>query len=119
MRSNSLVMVLAVSLMWTAGAYAQEKSVGAQVSGDKKAIEHFCEESGTVTFTGSDNTIDVHGACGTVIVKGARNKVVIDVTENLQLQGDDNTVAWDASHIGLSEPKALIAGARNSIKRQE
>jgi hypothetical protein len=54
-----------------------------------------------------------------VIVNGARNRVVIDVTENLQVLGDDNTVAWDASHVGSSEPKSLIGGQRNSIKRQE
>lgn len=119
MRSHSCVIVLAVSLLWVAGASAQQKSVGVQVSNDKKEFSHFCDESGTVTFIGSDNTIDVHGACGTVVVQGARNKVVIDVAENLQVRGDDNTVSWDASHIGSTEPKALIAGLRNSIKRQE
>jgi hypothetical protein len=92
---------------------------GVQVKGEKETLSHFCEESGSVTFVGSGNTIDVHGPCASVSVLGAHNNVVIDVTENLQLQGDDNTVAWDASHIGQSEPKALIAGVRNSIKRQE
>jgi len=34
------------------------------------------------------------------------------------VQGDDNRIAWDAAHTGVAPPKALVAGVRNSVKRE-
>ncbi len=119
MRQHLPAIVLVATLCAAASASAEETDKAEAIVKDNHAtLTHFCPESGKVTFTGSDNTIEVHGACDEVVLVGSRNVLAVDNAGSLQVQGDDNRIAWDAAHTGVAPPKALVAGVRNNVKRE-
>ncbi|HOV56723.1 MAG TPA: DUF3060 domain-containing protein [Rhodanobacteraceae bacterium] len=119
MRLHLPAIALVATLCAAAAVSADEADkTEANVKDNHATLTHFCPESGKVTFTGSDNTIEVHGSCDEVVLVGSRNIVTVDNAVSLQVQGDDNRIAWDAAHTGVAPPKALVAGVRNSVKRE-
>ncbi len=75
-----------------------------------------CEDAG-VFISGSDNRIEIAGACGEIRISGSNNRIAVDLLPGgiINLSGSDNRVEYRLVERG-PPPIVLQSGSNNSVR---
>ncbi|PTL83452.1 DUF3060 domain-containing protein [Vitiosangium sp. GDMCC 1.1324] len=100
------------------GSSAQDEETPAGTSleiSDSGAKEtHRCSPKTDVNISGSDNEIILTGECKSVSVSGSTNKVKVEATGTISVEGADNEVTWKRA-VGGKKPKVNRVGTNNKV----
>jgi hypothetical protein len=85
------------------------------IEGASQTARHDCEGR-SVKIDGANNKVRLIGYCPTIVVDGARNRIDVDQTSKVQIDGAANQVMWHEKFDG-KQPTVASTGAANKVYR--
>jgi hypothetical protein len=76
-----------------------------------ESLTFVCNQ-GDFTIGGKDNSVYVAGHCAYLIVKGSHNKVIVDNSDAIDIDGTGNQLIY---HTG--EPQISVGGSANTVRK--